>query len=167
MGYESGRLQVDNALMAGSILFNDVEGFKSSLKGFIDVIDTMRTDGSLPYQTARGNAAIWYQNLAINVLIAAAEMAKYQGIDLYSFKSKNGTDIHDAITFLLNSIENNEIIYEYASRNINPWQKGDGIVDPMDYTSAATKTHSCLHTSPASQDAQSRPPRGQRSKIKW
>ena len=93
----------------------------------------MRTDGSLPYQTARGNAAIWYQNLAKNVLIAAAEMAKYQGIDLYSFKSKNGTDIHDAITFLLNSIENNEIIYEYASRNINPWQKGDGIVDPMDY----------------------------------
>ncbi len=133
MGYESTRLQVDNALMAGSILFNDVEGFKSSLKGFIDVIDTMRADGSLPYQTSRGNAAIWYQNLAINVLIAAAEMAKYQGIDLYSFKSKNGTDIHDAITFLLNSIENNEIIYEYASRNMNPWQKGNGIVDPMDY----------------------------------
>ena len=133
MGYESTRLQVDNALMAGSILYDDIDGFKSSLKGFIDIIDTMRLDGSLPYQTSRGNAAIWYQNLAINVLITFAEMAKYQGIDLYSFKSKNGTDIHDAVTFLLNSIESPEKIHRYASRNINPWRKGDGIVDPMDY----------------------------------
>ena len=133
MGYESSRLQVDNALMAGSILFNDIDGFKSSLKGFVDYIDTMRIDGSLPYQTSRGNAAIWYQNLGVNVLIAMAEMAKFQGIDLYSFKSKNGTDIHDAITFLLNSIENSDIIHKYASRNINPWRKGNGINDPLDY----------------------------------
>ena len=62
-----------------------------------------------------------------------AEMAKFQGIDLYSFKSKNGTDIHDAITFLLNSIENSDIIHKYASRNINPWRKGNGINDPLDY----------------------------------
>ena len=133
MGFESTRLQVDNALMAGSILYNDIDGFKSSLKGFIDVVDTMRVDGSLPYQTSRGNAAIWYQNLGINVLIAAAEMAKYQGIDLYSFKSKSGSTIHDAITFLLNSIENPDIIYKYASRNINPWRKGNGVTDPFDY----------------------------------
>lgn len=133
MGYESTRLQVDNALMAGSILYNDIDGFKSSLKGFIDVIDTMRFDGSLPYQTSRGNAAIWYQNLGINVLIAAAEMAKYQGIDLYSFKSKSGATIHDAITFLLNSVKNTNLIHKYASRNINPWRKGNGVTDPFDY----------------------------------
>ena len=101
--------------MAGSILYNDVDGFKSSLKGFIDVIDTMRFDGSLPYQTSRGNAAIWYQNLGINVLIAAAEMAKYQGIDLYSFKSKSGATIHDAVTFLLNSVQNTNLIHKYAN----------------------------------------------------
>jgi hypothetical protein len=133
MGYESTRLQVDNALMANSILYNDLDGFKSSLKGFIDVIDTMRFDGSLPYQTSRGNAAIWYQNLGINVLIATAEMAKYQGIDLYSFKSKSGGTIHDAVTFLLNSVQNKDLIYKYASRNLNPWRKGKGITDPLDY----------------------------------
>ena len=133
MGYESVRLQVDNALMAGGILYNDIDGFKSSLKGFIDVIDTMRFDGSLPYQTSRGNAAIWYQNLGINVLIAAAEMAKYQGIDLYSFKSKSGATIHDAVTFLLNSVQNTNLIHKYASRNINPWRKGNGVTDPFDY----------------------------------
>ena len=134
MGYESTRIQVDNALMAGSILFNDLEAFKSSLKGFVDVIDTMRIDGSLPYQTSRGNAAIWYQNLAINVLVAMAEMAAYQGVDLYSFKSKTGTDIHDAISFLLASIENTELIHKYAKRNINPWRSGNGVTDPLDYT---------------------------------
>ena len=133
MGYESARLVVDNALMAGSILYNDIGGFKSSLKGFVDVLDAMRVDGSLPYETSRGNAAIWYQNLAINILIATAEMAKYQDIDLYSFKSKNGADIHDAITFLLKSIENSDIIHKYASRNINPWRKGNDINDPLDY----------------------------------
>ena len=42
----------------------------------------------LPYQTSRGNAAIWYQNLGVNVLIAMAEMAKFQGIDLYSLNQK-------------------------------------------------------------------------------
>ena len=133
MGYESGRIQVDNALMAGSILYNDIDAFKSSLKGFVDVIDTMRADGSLPYQTSRGNAAIWYHNLAINVLIAMAEMATYQGVDLYSFKSKNGTDIHDAISFLLNSLENTNLIHKYASRNINPWRSGNGVSNPLDY----------------------------------
>ena len=33
----------------------------------------------------------------------------------------------------MNSLENPEIIHKYASRNLNPWRKGDGIVDPMDY----------------------------------
>ncbi|MDC0476675.1 alginate lyase family protein [Alphaproteobacteria bacterium] len=133
MGYESSRIQVDNALMAGSILFNDIEAFKSSLKGFVDVIDTMRADGSLPYQTSRGNAAIWYHNLGINVLIAMAEMATYQGVDLYSFKSKNDTDIHDAISFLLNSLENTNLVHKYASGNINPWRSGNGVSNPLDY----------------------------------
>ena len=75
MAYESTRLQVDNALMAVSILHDDADGFASALKGYIDVLNTIRTDGSLPYQTARGNAALWYQNLGINVLVMAAEMA--------------------------------------------------------------------------------------------
>tara|TARA_B100000900_G_C20199239_1_gene561148 strand:- start:49 stop:627 length:579 start_codon:yes stop_codon:yes gene_type:complete len=62
-----------------------------------------------------------------------AEMAAYQGVDLYSFKSKNGTDIHDAISFLLNSLENTNVIHKYASRNLNPWRSGNGVTDPLDF----------------------------------
>ena len=66
--------------------------------------------------------------------VAMAEMATYQGVDLYSFKSKTGTDIHDAISFLLDSIENTDLINKYAKRNINPWRSGNGVTDPLDYT---------------------------------
>jgi hypothetical protein len=55
MAYESLRLQVDNTLMAVSLLFNDQANFRSALKGYLDVINSLRGDASLPYQTARGN----------------------------------------------------------------------------------------------------------------
>ena len=41
--------------MAGSLLFDDQAGFRSALKGYLDVINSLRGDASLPYQTARGN----------------------------------------------------------------------------------------------------------------
>lgn len=75
MAYKSIRLQVNYTLMAGSLLFNNQAGFCSALKGHLDIINSLRGDGSLPYQTARGNAALWYQNLGINVLVMATEMA--------------------------------------------------------------------------------------------
>ena len=134
MAYESTRLQVDNALMAVSILHNDIDGFASALKGYVDVLNTIRTDGSLPYQTARGNAAIWYQNLGINVLVMAAEMAANQGIDLYRYKAPSGADLHQAIAFLALSLEKPTVIIPYAQKNINPWRKGNGITDPNDHT---------------------------------
>lgn len=55
MAYESLWLQVDNTLMAVSLLFNDQANFRSALKGYLDVINSLRGDASLPYQTARGN----------------------------------------------------------------------------------------------------------------
>ena len=134
MGYESARLQVDNALMAGSILFNDQEGFESAIKGYIDVIGTLRSDGSLPYQTARGNAAIWYHNLGVSVLVMTAEMAANQGIDLYSYEAPSGATLHTAIEFLARSMKKPELLLPYAARNINPWRAGNGITDPNDYT---------------------------------
>ena len=134
MGYESSRLQVDNALMAGSILFNDQEGFESAIKGYIDVIGTLRSDGSLPYQTARGNAAIWYHNLGVLVLVMTAEMAANQGIDLYSYEAPSGATLHTAIEFLARSMKKPELLLPYAVRNINPWRAGNGITDPNDYT---------------------------------
>ncbi|MEM6621335.1 MAG: alginate lyase family protein [Pseudomonadota bacterium] len=131
--YNSGRVQIDMALMAGSILFNDQEGFESAIKGYVDVIDTMRADGSLPYQTVRGNAAIWYQNLGIQVLVMAAEMAALQGIDLYSYKAPSGATLHSAIAFLARSMDQPSLVYGYAAKNINPWRAGNRITDPDDH----------------------------------
>ncbi|MDA8574970.1 alginate lyase family protein [Alphaproteobacteria bacterium] len=133
-GYESARLQVDNTLMVASILFHDDAAFASALKGYIDLISTARADGSLPYQTARGNAALWYQNLGINVLVMAAEMAANQGVDLYRYEAPSGATLHTAIAFLARAMARPELIFSYAKRNINPWRKGNGIVDPDDHT---------------------------------
>ncbi|MBL4787428.1 MAG: alginate lyase family protein [Cohaesibacteraceae bacterium] len=132
--FESTRLQVDNALFAGAVLFNNKSALKDALNGYFEVLNTLRKDGSLPYQTARGNAAIWYQNLGVNVMVVMAEMAANQNINLYNARSAAGMTIHDAINYLAKSIANPAIIYPYARLNLNPWHRASGKkVDPLDY----------------------------------
>ena len=52
---------------------------------------------------------------ALGLLLSIAEIYKHNGVDLYSYKSdKNGLTIHDAVSFLLESIQDNEKIWSYA-----------------------------------------------------
>jgi hypothetical protein len=82
-------------------------------------IDTMRSDGSFPEETSRGQSALKYSNMAVAGLVLVAELASTTGIDLYSYTGPHG-DIHDAVAFLLNAVDDETIIEPYAIARISP-----------------------------------------------
>ena len=70
-----------------------------------------REDGSLPYEAERGVRAVWYTGRQISYLITLMEMGEKLGLQSYK---KHGNQLNLAIEFVLDAIENPEIIYPYA-----------------------------------------------------
>jgi hypothetical protein len=81
-------------------------------------LGTMRSDGSLPHETARGSRAILYSGYTITKLVRLAEIFRQQGVDLYSTEV-NGKSIHDNISFYLDVMQNPEIVHKYAKYDVN------------------------------------------------
>jgi len=81
-------------------------------------LGTMRSDGSLPHETARGSRAISYSGYTITKLVRLAEIFRQQGVDLYSTEV-NGKSIHDNISFYLDVMQNPEIVHKYAKYDVN------------------------------------------------
>ncbi len=110
----------DSVTMAWGILRGDDNGFRAGIERYLAALDQMRPDGSLPLETARGARALSYQRHAIASLVAIAEMAAAQGYDLYSVEGPDGQSIHQAIRFLLDGIDEPELVWPYAMENQNP-----------------------------------------------
>ena len=73
----------------------------------VATIDGMRADGGLPLEMARGSRALWYQRHAIASLVYLADLLQPFGQDLW-LPRVDGVDLHRAIAFLLNGIEQPE-----------------------------------------------------------
>ena len=110
----------DSVTMAWGIVRARDDLFRAGVARFVDALDQMRPDGSLPLETARGARALYYQRHAISSLVAIAEMAAAQGYDLYALESDNRGSLRRAIEFLLDGIENPELVLPYAQENENP-----------------------------------------------
>lgn len=82
-------------------------------------MDSMRVDGSFPAESQRGQSALKYENDAIGLLVLAAETALENGVNLYLYKGPNG-DIHKAIKFLLDALQDEKLIAPYAAANVSP-----------------------------------------------
>ena len=106
-----------NSMFLG-ILVNDVELIKNGVSTYIAEIDSLRVDGSFPFEANRGNLANVYGNKNIANLMQIAEMGVAQGVDLYKYKNKRGVGIHDAIEFVLKSEADNSIIDRYAKKDV-------------------------------------------------
>lgn len=121
--------------MAWGALTGDATRFAAGPAAFRLALRDMRSDGSLPLETRRGARALWYQRHAIASLVAIAEMAAVQGIDLYGL-SPDGRSLHRAIGFLLDGIAEPERVWRYASANEKPgpeadWRRQDlGFLEP-------------------------------------
>ena len=105
-----------SAVMSVGSWLADEKLFSVGLKQWEKTISTIRDDGSLPHEAARGSRAMWYTGLTIGKLMRIAETARQQGIDLYA-KEVKGKSIHDAVAFYIRAIENPEIIWKYAKYN--------------------------------------------------
>ncbi|RED18633.1 alginate lyase family protein [Pontivivens insulae] len=105
-------------LMAYGIAAENTDAFNRAVRIYQRGIDAMRPDGSIPGDTERGGSAIHYVNTAVSSLVAMAEMAAGQGVDLYSYAS-GGTDLHDAVRYIADATRDQDLIIQYA-RNSDP-----------------------------------------------
>lgn len=73
----------------------------------------MGADGSLPLEMKRGPRALWYQRHAIASLVYIGELLRPFGRDLWRPRP-DGADLHRAIAFLLDAIDNPERIAAFT-----------------------------------------------------
>lgn len=76
-------------------------------------LEEMRSDGSLPLETARGPRALWYQRHAVASLVYAAELLAPLGVDLWQPRA-DGADLHHAVAFLVGAIGQPERLAPYT-----------------------------------------------------
>lgn len=98
------RYMRDAVLVAWGALTGDLASFRAGVRGALGAIAAMGADGGWPLELARGRRALWYQRHALASLVAAAEIAHGQGLDLYA-PAPDGRGLHRAVTFLLNGID--------------------------------------------------------------
>jgi poly(beta-D-mannuronate) lyase len=123
----------DSVTMAWGIVRGQDAMFRVGVARYLDALDQMRADGSLPLETARGARAIFYQRHAISSLVAIAEMAATQGYDLYGLVSEKRASLPRAIDFLLDAIQEPSLVLPYAEENINPGPSSDYRVQDLSF----------------------------------
>ena len=113
-------IQSSLAAMSFGAWVGDDEYFKTGLEQWHITLGSMREDGSLPIETRRGAAALYYQGRTISGLIQLAERARAQGVDLYGQSPRPGATIHRAVQFFVDAVENPELVLPYAVANHAP-----------------------------------------------
>ena len=98
------------AWMAYGAMWGDKTAFENGLEQWFITIGSMRKDGSFPIETRRGARALFYTGRTLSVLMSIAEMAKTQGIDLYAYSPTEDKTIHRAVQFMLDALEDNELV---------------------------------------------------------
>ena len=101
------------AIIVG-VVSNDNELFRYGIERYKSALESMNSDGSLPLEMGRGSGAIHYQNFAILPLIYIAETAYRQGFNIYDL-SIDGKSLHLAINFLMQCIENEDVVKNYTT----------------------------------------------------
>lgn len=113
------------ALMAHGAMWGDSTAFGHGVDQWFITLGDMRGDGSLPIETRRGARALFYTGRTLSGLMSIAEMARTQGIDLYSSGPSGERTIHKAVAFMLDALENNDVVLPYASENFFPGPHGN------------------------------------------
>ncbi len=101
------------AAIVGVVTGND-RLFRYGIRAYQAALKSMNPDGSLRHEMDRGKRALHYQNFAILPLVFIAEIAARQGYDLYGM-AIDGRDIHLAVGFLLQAMEDPTVLRRYTS----------------------------------------------------
>lgn len=113
-------VQSSNAQMSLGSFIGESERFNVGINQWFITLASMRGDGSLPIETRRGARALFYQGRTITALSSLAEKAKVQGVDLWKTAPEETQTIHLAVKFLIDAIENPNLVLRYASTNHAP-----------------------------------------------
>ena len=113
-------VQSSNAQMSLGGFVGDTELFNTGISQWFITLESMRGDGSLPIETRRGARALFYQGRTITGLSSLAEKAEAQGVDLWNTAPSETKTIHLAVKFLIDAIENPDLVLGYASTNKSP-----------------------------------------------
>ena len=113
-------VQSSNAQMSLGSFIGKSQRFNVGINQWFITLASMRGDGSLPIETRRGARALFYQGRTITALSSLAEKAKVQGVDLWNTAPKETQTIHLAVKFLIDAIENPNLVLRYASTNHAP-----------------------------------------------
>ena len=118
-------VQSSNAQMSLGSFIGESKRFNIGIDQWFITLGSMRGDGSLPIETRRGARALFYQGRTITALSSLAEKAKVQGVDLWSTAPNETQTIHLAVKFLIDAIENPDLVLPYASTNKAPGPSKD------------------------------------------
>ena len=111
-------IELTNMHLATLSILNESKSFEKELELWDLYLKTMTKKGAFPLEAQRGAHAIGYTAKSIMGLIKMAHIAEVQGYDLWERKyDKEFQNLHFAIEFLINSINNNKIIWRYAKTN--------------------------------------------------
>ena len=110
------RYLADSVTMAWGAFRGNAVLFRTGLDRFRAALGQVRSDGSLPLETARGEKALHYQRHAVASLTVIAEIAATQGIDLYRLKGNRGQKLADMVRFLADAIDKPQLLDLYTSQ---------------------------------------------------
>ena len=98
------------------IIFNSSSDYKMGEAIYKFALEDLKPDGALWREAVRSKWAWRYYPHALGHLISIAEVYRLNGTDLYSFESKGGHTIHDAIGFFIKSLQDNDLMWSYAKQ---------------------------------------------------
>ncbi len=128
----------NHALLGASVaaawgaLTGEPELLRRALAVYRATLVTMRDDGSLPLETARGARALWYQRHALSSLVVIDTIAAVQGIDAGAGLPP-GRDLHRAVRFLLDAIADPRRVLDYALANVRPGPSRNPYVQDLSF----------------------------------
>jgi poly(beta-D-mannuronate) lyase len=106
--------------MSLGAFLGESELFNVGINQWFITLGSMRSDGSLPIETRRGARALFYHGRTLTGLSSLAEKAKVQGVDLWNTAPSETKTVHLAVKFLIDAIENPDLVLGYASINKSP-----------------------------------------------
>lgn len=97
---------------------NNAAAKNAGVRAYRQVVQSMRADGSNPLDSERAGSAVHYSNLNISSLVTTAELAAIDGVDLFSYRGRNG-GLNEAIDFLIAATRDQRLIATYARADGN------------------------------------------------
>ena len=99
------------------ITFNDQKHIDQGKKMFEFAINDLAKDGSLWREAQRGWWSWHYYSRGLNLLTLTAEIYKFNEQDIYSYTNNHGQTFHDAVKFLLDAMDNHQLMWEHSKKN--------------------------------------------------